>query len=73
LLEVIVNLLLSDTGRELAREFGFEPVPASVQALNTAGLATVKYAPDTTPWIIETNTIIGGGAGEKVLSSKRQT
>lgn len=73
LLEVLLKIIVSDDGRELAQEFDFVPVPAAVQALNEQALSELVFANDTEAWVIETSTIVGGGAGDNVLSTKRQT
>eukprot|EP01003_Olkasia_polycarbonata_P003282 NODE_1904_length_477_cov_61.962617_g1826_i0.p1 GENE.NODE_1904_length_477_cov_61.962617_g1826_i0~~NODE_1904_length_477_cov_61.962617_g1826_i0.p1 ORF type:complete len:152 (-),score=46.99 NODE_1904_length_477_cov_61.962617_g1826_i0:21-455(-) len=65
--------LSSDVQTKMLAEFGFDPLPASALAVANAAVDMITLKAGVTPWIMESSTTAGVGAGEHVFSVKRRS
>mmetsp|Transcript_64070 Transcript_64070/g.75063 ORF Transcript_64070/g.75063 Transcript_64070/m.75063 type:complete len:482 (-) Transcript_64070:418-1863(-) len=54
-------------------QFGFEPVPSKVSTMALKGIDMITTDATAAEWIIETDTMKGGGQGDYVISKKRRS
>mmetsp|Transcript_38681 Transcript_38681/g.78899 ORF Transcript_38681/g.78899 Transcript_38681/m.78899 type:complete len:472 (-) Transcript_38681:238-1653(-) len=54
-------------------QFGFTPVPAGIRNVALAGIEMLQVADDAPTWVVERDTIEGGGQDNYVISYKRRT
>lgn len=74
LLKAFIDYVLSDDGQTLAQEFSFVKVPEAIRAYNNITLSTLMLNSTATPYTFERKSVTqkGSGAGEYVISAKRQ-
>eukprot|EP00457_Paulinella_chromatophora_P004219 gb/GEZN01004229.1/.p1 GENE.gb/GEZN01004229.1/~~gb/GEZN01004229.1/.p1 ORF type:complete len:534 (+),score=64.08 gb/GEZN01004229.1/:95-1603(+) len=73
LLKAFFDFILSTEGQELVKEFSFVPVGEKLLSINKVGLAKMTFAPEVIPYTFEVATSPIIGAGDRVISSKRDS